>query len=144
MCSCLLQATVLAEKESGSQHNLISAQEKRTLFHVLDTLRHTAKARMLQCQRVRRCNNITDEDSDGKITAPLHDSSLQIMRGLPRCMLQEKGKDTEMSLLLTDSEEQLQEVKSSYKIKKAAVLQKLHELAGRIGDVVVLFPSSLK
>jgi hypothetical protein len=66
------------------------------------------------------------------------------MRGLPRCILQEKGKDTEMSLLLTDSEEQLQEVKSSYKTKKAAVLKKLHELAGRIDDVVVLFPSSLR
>nr|AGM32254.1 hypothetical protein [Coptotermes formosanus] len=107
-------------------------------------LRHTAKARILQCQRVRKCNNITHEDIDGKISAPLHDPSLQIMRGLPRCILQEKGKDTEMSLLLTDSEEQLQEVKSSYKTKKAAVLKKLHELAGRIDDVVVLFPSSLR
>jgi hypothetical protein len=49
-----------------------------------------------------------------------------------------------MSLLLTDSEEQLQEVRSSYKIKRAAVLQQLHEIAARIDNVVMLFPNSLK
>jgi len=66
------------------------------------------------------------------------------MRGLPRCILEEEGRDTEMSLLLTDSEEQLQEVRSSYKINRSAVLQQLHEIAARIDNVVVLFPSSLK
>jgi hypothetical protein len=49
-----------------------------------------------------------------------------------------------MSLLLMDSEEQLQEAKSSYNIKRAAVLQQLHEIAAQIDNVVVLFPSSLK
>jgi len=49
-----------------------------------------------------------------------------------------------MSLLLMDSEEQLQEVKSSYNIKRAAVLQQLHEIAAQIDNAVVLFPSSLK
>jgi hypothetical protein len=49
-----------------------------------------------------------------------------------------------MSLLLTDSQEQLQEVKSFYSIKRAAVLQQLRELAARIDNVVVVFPSSLK
>jgi hypothetical protein len=66
------------------------------------------------------------------------------MRGLPRCILEGNDKDTEMNLLLMDSEEQLQEVRSSYKIKRAAVLQQLHELAARIDNVIVLFPSSLK
>jgi hypothetical protein len=66
------------------------------------------------------------------------------MRGLPRCILEEEGRDTEMSLLLTDSEEQLQEVRRSYKINRSAVLQQLHEIAARIDNVVVLFPSSLK
>jgi hypothetical protein len=63
---------------------------------------------------------------------------------MPRCILQAKEKDTEMELLLTDSEVQLQEVKNSYKIKKAAILQQLHELARQIENVVVLFPHSLK
>lgn len=139
-----MQATVLAEKESFPQHNLISVHDRRTLLHVLDMLRHAAKARILRCQRVRECENVTDKDNDGKFSAPLQEQSLPFMRGLPRCILEEKGKDTEMSLLLTDSEEQLQEVKTSYQIKRAAVLQKLHELAARIDNVVVLFPSSLK
>jgi len=66
------------------------------------------------------------------------------MRGLPRCILEERGKDTEMSLLLTDSEQQLQEMKGSYNTKRAAVLQQLCEVAAQIDNVVVLFPSSLK
>jgi len=66
------------------------------------------------------------------------------MRGLPRCVLEERVKDTEMSLLLTDSEEQLQVIKSSYNIKRAAVLQQLREIAARIDNVVVIFPSCLK
>jgi predicted transcriptional regulator len=49
-----------------------------------------------------------------------------------------------MSLLLTDSQEQLQEVKSSYNVKRTAILQQLQELAARMANVVVLFPSSLK
>jgi hypothetical protein len=49
-----------------------------------------------------------------------------------------------MSLLLMDSEEQLQEVRSSYKIKRAAVLEQLHEIAAQMDNVIVLFPSSLK
>jgi hypothetical protein len=107
-------------------------------------LRHTARARILQCQRVRKRDDVTDKDTESEISAPLCDPSLQIVRGLPRFILQEKGRDTEMSLLLADSEEQLQEVKNLYKVKKAAVLQKLHELAARIDDVVVLFPRFLK
>jgi len=114
------------------------------LLHVLDALRHATKVRIHRCQRVRECSYVTDKDSDGKISAPLRDQSLPIMRGLPRCILEENDKDTEMSLLLTDSEGQLQEVRSSYKIKRAAVLQQLHEIAARIDNVVVLFPSSLK
>lgn len=114
------------------------------MLHVLDTLRHATKACIRGCQRVRECSNVTDRDSDGKISAPLRDQSLPIVRGLPRCILEENDKDTEMSLLLADSEEQLQEVRSSYKIKRTAVLQQLHEIAARIDNVVVLFPSSLK
>jgi hypothetical protein len=59
-------------------------------------------------------------------------------------VLEERVKDTEMSLLLTDSEEQLQVIKSSYNIKRAAVLQQLREIAAQIDNVVVIFPSSLK
>ena len=114
------------------------------MLQVLDALRHAAKARILRCQRVRECNDVTDKDSDSKISSPLHDQSLPIMRGLPRCILEENDKDTEMGSLLTHSEAQLQEVKSSYEIKRAAVLQQLHEIAARIDNVVVLFPSSLK
>lgn len=114
------------------------------MLHVLDALRHAAKACILRCQRLRECDSVRDKDSDSKISAPLHDQSLPIMRGLPRCILEERGKDTEMSLLLTDSEEQLQEMRSSYNIKRAAVLQQLREIAARIDNVVVLFPSSLK
>jgi hypothetical protein len=76
---------------------------------------------------------------------PLYmNSPVHSFKGLPWCILEEKGKDTEMGLLLTDSEKQLQEVKSSYQIKRVAVLQKLHELAAQIDNVIVLFPSSLK
>jgi hypothetical protein len=114
------------------------------LLHVSDALRHATKARILRCQRLRECSNVTDKDSDGKISTPLRDRSLPIVRGLPRCILEENDKNTEMSLLLRDSEEQLQEVRSSYEIKRAAVLQQLHEIAARIDNVVVLFPSSLK
>lgn len=140
----MLQATVLAEKKSVPQHSLISVHDRRTLLHVLDALRHAAKARVLRCQRLRECDSASDKDSDGKISAPLRDQSLPIVRGLPRCVLEERVKDTEMSLLLTDSEEQLQVIKSSYNIKRAAVLQQLREIAAQIDNVVVIFPSSLK
>jgi hypothetical protein len=49
-----------------------------------------------------------------------------------------------MGLLLADSEVQLQEVKSLYKVKEASILQQLHQLARQIENTVVLFPRSLK
>jgi hypothetical protein len=48
-----------------------------------------------------------------------------------------------MELLLTESEMQLQDVRDMYRIKKAAVLQQLHQLA-RQTENVVLFPRFLK
>jgi predicted transcriptional regulator len=66
------------------------------------------------------------------------------VRGLPHCILEAKEKHTEMGLLLADSEVQLQEVKKSFEIKKAAILQQLHELARQIKNTVVLFPRLLK
>jgi hypothetical protein len=57
--------------------------------------------------------------------------------------LQAKGGNTEMELLLTESEMQLQNVRDMHGIKKAAVLQQLHQLA-RQTENVVLFPRLLK
>jgi hypothetical protein len=48
-----------------------------------------------------------------------------------------------MGLLLTESEVQLQDARDVYSIKKAAVLQQLHQLA-RETENVVLFPHLLK
>jgi len=131
-----LQETVVAEKESGPQLNQLGVHEKRTLFHVLTTLRGRVKACMLQCQRARNCNYTSHKG--GGSTSP------QSVQGLPRCILQTKGKDAEMGLLLADSEVQLQEVKSLYKVKEASILQQLHQLARQIENTVVLFPRSLK
>ncbi|XP_021925044.1 uncharacterized protein LOC110832394 isoform X4 [Zootermopsis nevadensis] len=135
--------TVIAEKQSDLQINQLGVHDKRILACVLDALRHRMKACILRCQRVRSRNDTSasDEDTDGDTSSSLHDPSA---RGLPRCILQAKEKDTEMELLLTDSEVQLQEVKSSYKIKKTAILQQIHELARQIENVAVLFPHSLK
>ncbi|XP_021925042.1 uncharacterized protein C14orf80 homolog isoform X2 [Zootermopsis nevadensis] len=135
--------TVIAEKQSDLQINQLGVHDKRILACVLDALRHRMKACILRCQRVRSRNDTSasDEDTDGDTSSSMHDPSA---RGLPRCILQAKEKDTEMELLLTDSEVQLQEVKSSYKIKKTAILQQIHELARQIENVAVLFPHSLK
>lgn len=141
--SCFSQETVIAEKQSDLQINQLGVHDKRILACVLDALRHRMKACILRCQRVRSRNDTSasDEDTDGDTSSSMHDPSA---RGLPRCILQAKEKDTEMELLLTDSEVQLQEVKTSYKIKKTAILQQIHELARQIENVAVLFPHSLK
>lgn len=136
--SYFLQETVVAEKQSDLQLNHLSLHDKRTLAQVLEALRHSVNAHILRCERVKSCNNTSDKDVDGCVSS--HPSA----RGLPRCILQAKDKDTEMGLLLTDSEVQLQEVKDLHKIKKAAILHQLHELARQIENVVVLFPRSLK
>lgn len=141
--SCFLQETVVAEKESDPHQNHLSVHEKRTLFHALDTLRHMTKACMLWCQRARNCNSTSDKDTDRSVSSPLRDLSHQSVRGLPRCVLQAKGGNTEMGQLLTESELQLQDVRDMYRIKKVAVLKQLHQLA-RQTENVVLFPHLLK
>lgn len=141
--SCFLQETVVAEKESDPHQNHLNVHENRTLFNALDTLRHMTKAYMLWCQRARSCNSMSDKDADRSVSSPLHDLPHQPLRGLPRCILQAKGGHTEMGQLLTESELQLQDVRDMYRIKKAAVLQQLHQLA-RQTENVVLFPRLLK
>lgn len=138
-----MQETVVAEKESDPHQNHLSVHEKRTLFHALDTLRHMTKACMLWCQRERNSNSMSDKGTDHNVPSPLHDLSHQSVRGLPRCILQAKGSNTEMGQLLTESELQLQEVRDMYRIKKIAVLQQLHQLA-RQTENVMLFPRLLR
>jgi hypothetical protein len=137
------QETVVVQKESDPHQNHLSVHEKRTLFQVLDTLQHMTKACMRWCQRVENSNYTSDEASDCNLSSPLHDVSHQPVQGLPRCVLQAKGMDTEMGLLLTESELQLQDVRDMHRIKKAAVLQQLHQLASQTENIV-LFPNLLK
>jgi hypothetical protein len=137
------QETVVVQKESDPHQNHLSVHEKRTLFQVLDTLQHVTKACMHWCQRVESSNNTSDEATDCNLSSPLHGVSHQPVRGLPRCILQAKGKGTEMGLLLTESKLQLQDVRDMHRIKKAAVLQQLHELASQTENIV-LFPKLLK
>lgn len=138
-----LQETVVTEKESDPHQNHLSVHEKRTLFQVLGTFQHMTKAWLRWCQRVRDCNNTSDEDTGRHLSSPLRDVSYQSVRGLQRFVLQTKGNYTEMGMFLTESELQLQNVRDMHRIKKAAVLQQLHEIA-RQTENVVLFPRLLK